>query len=87
MLTILAFANLHQLALIYTCLGRFFQGPEIEAVKRWKGTKAVLSIIFSVTLVTLLFVVNSNGNPLRILALVLAFLYPFLNVCFLAMTN
>ena len=86
-LTALAFVNLHQLSLIYTCLGRFFQSPDIETVKRWKGTKAIRQTIFSATLITLLFVVNINGDPLRVLALILAFLYPFLNLCFLAATN
>ena len=78
-LMVLSILNLHQIALVYTCLGNYFYRPDLDDVKRWKQAKFVLQLIFLVTLITNVLVLDQDGNKERIMTVVLVCMYPLFN--------
>ena len=86
-LTMLSLVNLHQIALVYTCLGNYFYRPDLDDVKKWKQTKFVLQLIFLATLITNVLIMDQDGNRERIMTVVLVCMYPLFNFCQLVLSN
>lgn len=86
-LIVLSVCSLHQFALILTGLGRAFQRVDKKQVKGSKIARSVLQALFFITFVTMLLVVDTNGDLWRILAIVLACLQPCFNIFFTLMAN
>ena len=74
LLSVLAFLSLHQVALIYTPLGRFFKGCEHRKIKDIKAIRPVLQTILFLSMVTLLLVVGTHGSFLRLILIMLTVL-------------